>query len=53
MERAYGLNISREAMLRKYLQTMLHGHELQRYLVPQLANFEDVRGLAAAVEQLT
>ena len=53
MERAYGLNIPREAMLRKYLQTMLHGHELRRYLVPQLANFEDVRGLAAAVEQLT
>lgn len=50
MERAYGLNIPREAMLRKYMQTMLHGQELRRYLVPQLAQFEDVRSLAAAVE---
>ena len=50
MERAYGLNIPREAQLRKYMQTMLHGNELRRYLVPQLNNFEDVRALAAAVE---
>ena len=53
MEKAYGLNIPREAMLRKYMQTMLHGSELRRYLVPQLGTFEDVRELAAAVEQLT
>ena len=53
MERAYGLNIPREAQLRKYMQTMLHANELRRYLIPQLNTFEDVRALAAAVEQLT
>ena len=50
MEKAYGLNIPREAMLRKYMQTMLHSTELRRYLVPQLNTFEDVRALASAVE---
>ena len=48
MERAYGLNIPREAMLRKYLHTMMHGNELRKFLIPQLQHFEDVRSLAAA-----
>ena len=34
MERAYGLQIPREAMLRKYLHTMLHGSELRKFLIP-------------------
>ena len=34
MERAYGLNIPREAQLRKYMQTMLHANELRLYLIP-------------------
>lgn len=53
LEKSYGLGIPREALLRKFLLTMLHGAELRRYLIPQLNTFEDVRGLAAAVEQLT
>lgn len=53
LEKSYGLGIPREALLRKYLQTMLHGSELRRFLVPHLNNYEDVRALAAAVEQLT
>ena len=53
MEKAYGLSIPRESMLRKYMQTMLHGSELRRYIIPQLSAFADVRELAAAVEQLT
>ena len=53
LEKSYGLNIPREALLRKYLQTMLHGQELRRFLVPHLNQYDDVRALAAAVEQLT
>ena len=35
------------------MQTMLHGPELRRYILPQLDRYDDVRALAAAVEQLT
>ena len=33
-EKAYGLNIPREAMLRKFLSTMTHAADLRKFLVP-------------------
>jgi hypothetical protein len=50
MEKAYGLNIPKEALLRKFLQTMLHGNELRRYLIGNISMYNDTRELAAAVE---
>jgi hypothetical protein len=53
MEHAYGLGIPKEALLRKFLNTMRRGAELRRFLVAHLDSYADVRALAAAVEQLT
>ena len=52
-EKAYGLGIPKEAMLRKFLQTMTHGNEVRKFLIPNLERYEDVRALATAVEALT
>ena len=38
-EKAYGLSIPREAMLRKFLGSMTHAAELRKFIVPQLDNY--------------